>query len=115
MKKLLLFIMLSLSLLSFSQYSVDSPILLNKDIDLKLNMLSSTSPTRYGEPSLPLGPSMMIGGAAFVVAGLLTVPDYDVLEDGTTQTKPFWRQGARMLAIVTGGGLFTAGIIISLN
>jgi len=76
--------MLSLSLLSFSQYSVDSPILLNKDIDLKLNMLSSTSPTRYGEPSLPLGPSMMIGGAAFVVAGLLTVPDYDVLEDGTT-------------------------------
>ncbi len=109
--------MLSLSLLSFSQYSVDNPMFEDKDIDLKLNMLdiTSTSPTRYGEPSLPLGPSMMIGGTAFVVAGLLTVPDYDVLEDGTTQTKPFWRQGARMLAIVSGGGLFTAGIIISLN
>jgi hypothetical protein len=58
---------------------------------------------------------MMIGGSAFIVAGLLTVPDYDVLDDGTTQTKPFWRQGARMLSIVTGGGLITAGIIVSLS
>jgi hypothetical protein len=51
---------------------------------------------------------MMIGGAALFVAGVLTPPI--MVGGSTTQKQPFYKQGARALAMVSGGIVFTIGV-----
>jgi hypothetical protein len=122
MKKLLTFLFLTLLFTTYSQDSYDNYLTPSYtfqtktfDTDSKINLNLSASPHYGNEPSFPLGLGMILGGSTFIVAGLLTVPDYEVAPDGTTKTKPFWRQGARMLAIVSGAGVLTAGVVISIG
>jgi hypothetical protein len=131
MKKVLftLFVMLSLfgntqtsyadMQISVNTYTPSNPYVIAsvERPTINLNLTSSTRLVSYGynDSKIPLGVGMMLGGVTFVTAGLLTIPDYDVGPNGETQTKPFWRQGARMLAVMTGAGLFKAGIVISIS
>ena len=63
-------------------------------------------------PNMPLGPGMMIGGATFVVAGLLTPPM--MIAGSTTQKQPVYKQ-PRMLPIASGALIFTIGAGITLG
>lgn len=112
MKQLVTAVLLSLTL----NASAQSQVAAYQPIDLHLDMLNTqTKSYSYrDESSIPLPVGMMLGGATFITAGLLTVPDYSVGPNGETQTKPFFRQGARMMAIMTGAGVFTAGVVISI-
>lgn len=133
MKTFLLSLFITITSITFSQssysdfnismntYNQSNPYMVMNTNTPKLGLNINTN-TRvslggygYNDSSIPLGVGMMLGGATFITAGLLTVPDYDVGPNGETQTKPFWRQGARMLAVMTGAGLFTAGIVISIS
>lgn len=83
---------------------------LNVDLSQGYSIRSS-----YGEPSFPTGPAFLLGGAAMALAGFLTVPDYYMTPSGEIVTKPFFRQGARMLSIVTGAVLVTVGVVITIS
>lgn len=63
-------------------------------------------PKPASAPDMRIGPAMMIGGTAFVVAGLLTPPT--MVGWSTTQKQPFYKQ-IRMLPILTGTIVFTIG------
>jgi len=65
----------------------------------------------YNQKHIPVGPFVMLGGCAMALAGYLTVPPY---EANSTQYKPFFKQGGRMLAIMTGGGLFVVGATVTI-
>ena len=94
MKKLTLTLALLLSTSAFSQIAPPK-----KSILLNLPKPSSVPDTR-------MGPAMMVGGAAFVVAGLLTPPT--MVGWSTTEKQPFYKQ-IRMLPILTGAIVFTIG------
>ena len=106
MKKTLTLTLLLLCSIAFSQ-----------KIDLHLPKFSSTKTykPRYGvqiSPSMGLG--MILGGAVFTTAGLLTG---DVTEEigGQIVSKPFHKQGAKALAITSGAFLIGCGIIVVIN
>jgi hypothetical protein len=84
----------------------------NVNVDLSQGYRIRSS---YGEPSFPTGPAFMLGGAAMALAGFLTVPDYYMTPSGEIVTKPFFRQGARMLSIMTGAVLVTVGVVITIS
>jgi hypothetical protein len=63
------------------------------------------------ESSLPVGPSMMIGGLTFMAAGLLTQPRNGGLDEMTKI--PLYKQGPRFITILSGGVVFTTGLFIS--
>ena len=120
MKTLLLSAFLTLTSFLYCQDSFGNADLYTgssiPQINLHLEMnVSQSKSYGYNESHMPLGLGMMLGGAVFTTAGLLTVPDYEVGPNGETVTKPFFRQGARMMAIMTGAGVFTAGCIISIG
>lgn len=94
MKKLTLTLALLLSTSAFSQIAPPK-----KSILLNLPKPSSS-------PSMPIGPGMMIGGATFIVAGLLTPPT--IVGTSTTQKQPIYKQ-IRMLPILTGTIVLTIG------
>lgn len=100
MKKLILFLMLVLS------GSVTSQIAPPRQ-KIVLNLPQTYTPT------LKVGAGMMIGGAAIFVAGVLTPPL--MVGGSTTQKQPFYKQGARALAMVSGGIVFTIGVGKSLT
>jgi hypothetical protein len=54
----------------------------------------------------------MLGGATFIVAGLLTPPSY--VGGSTTERKPFFQQ-AKIWPILSGALVFTGGIVISIG
>ena len=95
MKKLILFLMLVLS------GSVTSQIAPPRQ-KIVLNLPQTYTPT------LKVGAGMMIGGAAIFVAGVLTPPL--MVGGSTTQKQPFYKQGVRALAMVSGGIVFTIGV-----
>jgi hypothetical protein len=97
MKKLILFLMLSLSGLCKAQIAPP-----RQKINLLLPKPSSQT------SNFPVGTGMMIGGAAIFVAGVLTPPI--MVGGSTTQKQPFYKQGARALAMVSGSVVFTIGV-----
>jgi hypothetical protein len=111
MKKLILFLMLSTTATAQDSYQ--------KPIDLHLESIEYTNlnapKSRYNEPNGSIGLGLISGGALFMTAGFLTVPDYETQPNSTTTTKPFFRQGARMMAIMTGAVCLTTGIVISIG
>jgi len=96
MKKLILLLFLSLSSLTFSQIAPPR------------QKISLVLPPVNNAPRIGVGPGMMIGGAALFVAGLLTPPL--MVGGSTTQKQPFYKQGVRALAMVSGGIVFTIGV-----
>ena len=112
MKNILTILVLFLSYTCLSQDSfntIDREI--KYDIDLKLDKVSYSSNHYNSSSNLPIGVGMMVGGASFIVAGLLTPPTY--VGGSTTEKKPFFQQ-PKFLPIVTGGLLFTIGIGVSI-
>ena len=97
MKKLILSLLLCLSSLSFAQIAPP-----RQKINLLLPKPSSQT------SNFPVGAGMMIGGAALFVAGVLTPPL--MVGGSTTQKQPFYKQGVRALAMVSGGIVFTIGV-----
>ena len=105
MKKVILALALAVSTSSFSQLAPP-----RKTIDLHLsNNKNILDNSKY----IPTGPLMVLGGAAFITAGALTTPFY--VGGSTTQKKPFFQQGPRMLAILSGAGVMVVGVGFSLG
>lgn len=96
MKKLTLTLALLLSTSAFSQIAPPK----------KSILLNLPKPTPSPSSDMRIGPAMMVGGAAFVMAGLLTPPT--MIGTSTTQKQPFYKQ-IRMLPILTGTIVFTIG------
>ena len=95
--------MLSLVTTGYTQLS--PPV---QKIDLHLPAVQ-----KYGsEKTIRTGPAVMLGGAAFIVAGLLTPPIY--VAGSTTEKKPFHQQ-IKALPILSGSLIFTAGFIVTLK
>lgn len=117
MKKLLLILMLTLTQMCFSQ---DSFRTIENEIkyDINLNLDKANYNTSYKASSynnrgnLPIGVGMMMGGTAFVLAGILTPPTY--VGGSTTNKKPFYQQ-PKFLPIVSGALFFTVGIGVSIS
>lgn len=105
MKKLTLALFLTLSSLTFAQIAPPK-----QKIDLHLNMLK---PYDSRGKDINIGPPMMLGGAAFLAAGLLTPPL--MVGGSTTQKQPFFKQGARAAAIITGPVVFLVGASFTLG
>jgi hypothetical protein len=105
MKKLVLFLALSLSTSAFTQLAPPTP---------KVNLhLSNSKNILDNSRDIRVGPVMMLGGASFIAAGMLTTPFY--VGGSTTQKKPFFQQGPRMLAILSGAGVMVVGVGFSLG
>jgi len=100
MKKVVLFLALALSTSAFTQIAPPKQRVL-------LNL-----PVPSNAPTARTGPLMMIGGASFVAAGLLTSP---FTIGKTTTPKPFYQQGPRALAIVSGAFVFVVGVGITIG
>lgn len=94
MKRVILTLALALSTSAFTQIAPPKQRIL-----LNLPIPASASDVR-------IGPAMMLGGASFVVAGLLTPPT--MVGWSTTEKQPFYKQ-IRMLPILTGTIVFTIG------
>jgi hypothetical protein len=94
MKQVILTLALALSTSAFAQIAPPKQRIL-------LNL-----PKPAGAPDVRIGPAMMLGGASFVVAGLLTPPT--MVGWSTTEKQPFYKQ-IRMLPILTGTIVFTIG------
>ena len=63
-------------------------------------------------PTIRTGPMMMIGGATFIAAGLLTPPT--MVAGTTNQKQPAYKQ-MRMLPILTGAIVMTIGVGITIG
>lgn len=102
MKKLFLIGLLALPNIGLTQLSPP-----REKIDLNLQYKKYSS-----QPEIRTGPMVMVGGAAFILAGLLTPP---VMEGGSsTIKKPFYKQ-IRNLPILTGGIVLTVGLAITIS
>ena len=96
MKKILTILSLMLCLNVFSQLAPPRQT-------INLNLPKSAP----SQSDVRKGPMMLIGGAAFIAAGLLTPP---VMVGGsTTQKQPFYKQ-PKMLPILSGTIIFTIGL-----
>jgi hypothetical protein len=116
MKNLILTLFLTISTLSFCQLNhfsaVGSSTNMKFDLHLEKSNTFSKSRSSYGESNFPIGPAMMIGGGAFITAGLLTPSTY--VGGSTTEKKPFFQQ-PKMLPIVTGALFMCSGVVISIG
>lgn len=102
MKKLLLFLFLICSITSYSQLAPPKQ-------QIRLNL----PPLMVQESRFPVGVGMMMGGAVLTTAGLLTPPL--MVGGSTTQKQPFYKQGGRAAAIVSGALVFTIGVGVSIG
>lgn len=106
MKKLVLALALALSTSAFTQIAPPK-----QNVNLRLN-LSNGKNILDNSRDVRLGPLVMLGGASFIVAGMLTQPI--MVGGSTTQKQPFYKQ-VRTLPILTGCLTLTGGIVISLT
>ena len=102
MKKLITILSIMLCLNVFSQIAPP-----RQTINLNL-----PKPTPSNQPEIRKGPVMLAGGAAFMLAGLLTPPT--MVGGSTTQKQPVYKQ-VRMLPIVSGALVFTIGLGITVG
>lgn len=103
-----------LSLFTFTCFSQDSyqsfdftPVKEIQTTKIQLNL----PPYESSSSRLPVGVGMLMGGGAFVLAGVLTPPVY--VGGSTTEKKPFYSQ-PRFYPIVTGALVMFVGVTISL-
>jgi len=98
MKKVLILIMLVISTSAVGQVqsimiSTINPLRTPINLNLPNSSLSYRNETR-------VGPAMMLGGAGFILASVLTPPI--MVGGSTTQEKPFFQQGGKSFAMITG-------------
>jgi len=101
MKKLFLIWLLALPNIGLTQLSPP-----REKMDLNLQYKKYTS-----QPEIRTGPVVMVGGAAFILAGLLTTP---TMEGSSTKRNPFYKQ-VRNLPILTGSIVLTFGLAITIS
>lgn len=101
MKNIILTLFLTLSLFGLNQIAPPKS-------KITLNL-----PTPNSQSNVRIGPIMMLGGASFIAAGLLTPPL--MVGGSTTQKQPFYKQGGRALCIVSGAVFLTIGVGISIS
>ena len=77
------------------------------------NRVTLNLPQPSSQSNVRIGPIMMLGGAAFTVAGLLTPPI--MVGGSTTQKLPFYKQGGRALSIVSGAVFLTIGVGVTIS
>lgn len=106
MKKLVLTLALALSTSAFTQIAPPK-----QNVNLRLN-LSNGKNILDNSSNVRVGPIVMLGGASFIVAGMLTPPI--MVGGSTTQKQPFYKQ-VRTLPILTGCIVMTFGIGVSLT
>jgi hypothetical protein len=102
MKKILMILSLMLCFNVFSQLAPP-----RQTINLNLS-----KPIPSNQSEIRKGPIMLAGGAAFMLAGLLTPPT--MVGGSTTQKLPVYKQ-VRMLPIVSGALVFTIGLGITVG
>jgi len=112
MKHLILTLFLTIVTASFSQLSPPVSAYGTSKIDLHLEKSLKVSSSYQRESNFPLGPAMMLGGASFITAGLLTPSTY--VGGSTTEKKPFFQQ-PKMLPIVSGILLTSVGVVFSVG
>ena len=120
MRKLLTILMLFLTINGFSQSSINNNYLtttvtsttMSTNVNLRLN-LNSGFGSGYGyNNDTKVGPYLVLGGASFVLAGLLTRPVYE--GGSTTLKKPFYEQ-PRSWVMITGGIIGTVGLVFTIS
>lgn len=79
----------------------------------KINLNLPSVPYDSRGNSINIGPPMMLGGVSLFAAGILTPPL--MVGGSTTQKQPFYKQGGRALAMVSGALVFTVGVGISIG
>lgn len=102
MRKVLLIILLLFSVMCYSQIAPPKQ-------QIKLNL----PPISAQQSRFPMGVGMMLGGAVLTTAGLLTPPL--MVGGSTTQKQPFYKQGGRAAAIVSGVLVFTIGVGVTIG
>lgn len=102
MKNIVLVLFLIISSLTFSQIAPPRQ---------KINLLLPTPSSQTS--NFPVGPGMMIGGTALFIAGALTPPL--MVGGSTTQKQPFYKQGGRAAAMVSGALVFTIGVGVTIG
>ena len=113
MKNIILTIVLILSFNLSAQDSYQSLMFIEPSEPIELNLkLSSTSYGYPEESSMPVGLGMIIGGATFILAGVLTQPIY--VSGSTTEKKPIFQQ-ARTWPILFGSLSIVGGVVISIR
>jgi hypothetical protein len=110
MKKILCILML-LPLLSMGQMSKEY---VDDVVDLKLEYLKKPTKTSNNHAEIHPGVACMLGGATFMLLGF-TTPNEGEFVDGKYQQKPLYRSGAPFFAVLTGGGLFLTGVVITIG
>ncbi len=105
MKKIVLSLALMLSASAFSQIAPPRNI-------VKLQLAPNGKNILDNSREMRTGPWMMIGGVSFIAAGLLTTP---FTQGSSNVPKPFWQQGPRTLAVISGSIVFVAGIAFTLG
>lgn len=85
---------------------------LNYKTPIKFNL--NTNNVTYSSYSYsPIGPGLMLGGAIFTTAALLTVPNYNVR--GVQQYSPYVKTTPRFTAMMLGIGCFSIGTVLTIG
>jgi hypothetical protein len=123
MKKLLLTLCFLLPTILWAQDNLqvesefDSPeqsktiLTVTKPETINLNLNSSN--ILETSNSVRTGPIMLLGGASLILAGALTTPFY--VGSSTTEKKPFFQQGDRAAAIISGSVVLVVGMSFTIN
>lgn len=100
MKKILTILLLAIATTSYGQIAPPK-----RKINLNLPVPNTQS--------APIGPIMMLGGASFIVAGILTPAN--MVAGSTTQKQPPINQMQKILPIVSGSIIFVAGVSVTIG
>ena len=113
MKKLLI---TTLSLLLFLPLVVKSEEFNIKNLkkERRIELHLNNSFTTVSSPS-SLGPGLLLAGASLLTMGLLTQNDYTVGVGGKRTDRPFFDQGPKMLAVLSGITSMGVGVVITIG
>ena len=108
MKKLLLILML-LPLFTMGQMSKEEL----PDNLYNVNLHLDKVPT-YKQMDVHSGYALIMGGALFTTLGVAT-PNEGEFVNGKYQQRPFYKQPAHLLAVITGSTLLLTGIVVTIG
>ena len=68
----------------------------------------------YKQMDAHSGYALILGGGLFTILGVAT-PNEGEFVNGKYQQRPFYKQPAHLLAVITGTGLLLTGIVITIG
>ena len=108
MKKLLLILML-LPLFTMGQMSKEE--LPDNLYNVNLHLQQKTT---HRQMDVHSGYALILGGGLFTVLGVAT-PNEGEFVNGKYQQRPFYKQPAHLLAVITGSALLLTGIVVTIG